>query len=703
MFAVLRRLPMLLILVAGMSAIFLIYSIDHEKQVLKDMYAERDLQRVFLLTTYTQTAKVLGAKGMWDELEVQLEQARSSGQIDFYVLQSQGHVLWFGNETNSVEQVDVKFPVAPTTLATPQIWFQSTVVGDYQFTVGIQKNFDKYLSQNKTAFQLSIWQNAIYVFLIVLAVGFWTLKDISLMVREIRKGKRGRVGSIQARSAESQLFLQGLTGYAKAVSDLESENVRLGRQVLPSLQKEIHSGRKPPYDFNCTMVRTDINHFSTIFNTHNVTEFMATINEFFDEVSRIVARYGGLIHEFVGDEVIYYFKDDEHANSFAIAMSAIRDINVLASQVHESTMKERGYPFTVKSSAAHGKVRFGPLVGGFTIAGAVLIETVRVLTFITEKDENVIYFDGRNAPRLAGLIQSSERMQVKMKGYQSEVILHQYAAHLPLRHVLETLSENSVEQLFYYRSDEDLITILNFLRAHACDEKTVLKAIRAMREPYVARPSRLASPALRDWINDLLRREDQAKILSAAVKLYINLVPREEFIEDDKILLSTLLSHADRRVVANTVEVLTHFSADSKTTVRNIRDDLRIHANAIVHDGRDEMSGVVMKRLKALLKSKKASELASGLYALGELASIHRAKDFAYFSAHVEFQSLLSQIDVHASHTTTLVRRQALIAARKAGDESVISKIRHHVRDSGSELLAEEVRRYLDTEYSSAA
>lgn len=696
---------MLLILVVGMSIIFLIYSIDHEKQVLKDMYASRDLQRESLLTTYTDIARTLGTRGLWDELEVQLEAARATGKIDFYVLQFQGNAVWFGNESGRVEDVDVKFPIAEKTFSTDKIWFQSIPIGEYQLTVGLQKDFEKYLAENQKGFSFSIWQNAIYVFLIVLAVGFWTLKDISLIVREIRRGRGGRLGAIKARSAESELFLKGLTGYAKAVSDLEAENIRLGRQVLPSLQKEIHSGRKPPYDFECTMVRTDINHFSTIFNTHNVTEFMATINEFFDEVSRIVARYGGLIHEFVGDEVIYYFKDDEHENSFAIALSAIRDINATAAKFHESTMASRGYPFTVKSSAAHGKVRFGPLVGGFTVAGAVLIETVRILTFITEKDENVVFFDGLNTPRLQGLIQSFDRMQVKMKGYQAEVVLSQYAAHLPLTHVLQTLNANSVDHLLYYRSDEDLIQIVDDLHANPRDESTTLRAIRALREPHIARAENKIGPHLRAWIQTLQAQPNSVKVLSAVVKLYINLVPRANFANEDRALLNTLLSNEDRRVVANTVEVLTHFAVEAKAPakVRKIRDDLRVSANAIVHDGKEEITGDVLKRLKVLLKSKKANELASGLYALGELAFIHRTRDFAYYSAQVDFQQLISRIDVFAQHTTTMVRRQALIAARKSGNDEVAGKIRHHVQDSGSELLAEELTRYLDTYKSSAA
>jgi adenylate cyclase len=716
MISKLRRLPILLLLVMGISALFLAFTYDHQKKVLKDTYGLIVKDNEAALETYIKLGSELGSKALFDELNSALEEARNAHKIDFYILQYQGHALWFGEKSGNLDRIDIQYPIANDLMVTNEISFRSEMIGDgYQLTLGVEKDFDAYFQQHRRRFIESMLQEMIYTFLIVIVVAFYSLRDIMLMVREVKRGKKGQLAAIKSNSAESELFKKGLSGYAQAVADLEAENVRLGRQVLPSLQKEIHSGRKPPYDFECTMVRTDINHFSTIFNTHNVTEFMATINEFFDEVSRIVARYGGLIHEFVGDEVIYYFKDEEHANSFAVALSAVRDVNDLAARFHRSTMAARGYPFTVKSSLAHGKVRFGPLVSGFTVAGAVLIETVRILGHIVEKDENVVYFDGINVARIDGFIATIDRLRVKMKGYQSEIALHQYVSHEPLSRVLQTLTPETVERLGCYRSDPALKQIIEDLRDGATLRplETTLMAIRVLRDAHIARAEEKLGPPLRDWIYDLADHfanetfDGSGKVLSAVVKLYINLVPHEDFTPDDREALTALLSSEDRRVVANTVEVLTHFSASAEGAglppVSAIRRDLRIAANSLVHDGREDLSPHVVKSLRALLKSKRPNEIASGLYAVGELAFLHRTRDFAYYSAQVDFQNLVDQLDTFAQHTTTMVRRQALIAARKAAHEGVINKIRHHVQDSGSELLAEELRRYLDTYNSSAA
>ena len=80
-------------------------------------------------------------------------------------------------------------------------------------------------------------------------------------------------------------------------------------------------------------------------------------------------------------------------------------------------MHGNGYPFTVKSSLAHGRVRFGPLVNGFSLAGSVLIETVRILSHIVEKEGNVIYFDSSHLNWISALFTVEESLQTQLKGF----------------------------------------------------------------------------------------------------------------------------------------------------------------------------------------------------------------------------------------------------------------------------------------------
>ncbi len=707
-----RRLPILTVLVVGVCTLFLFINYDQQKAVLKARYNEVTLDREKTVKEYSILGQNLGAKDHWDELQTSLEAARQSKRLDFYILQYQGRALWSGANDEISDKLEGNYPAGD--VITPEVSLTTTAIGaGYKLTIGIQKNLSSYIEANADHLRKVTLEQSYHILFIILLVGLWSLKDLMLVVREVRRGKRGNLRNLKTRSAETQAFVQGLTGYAQAVEVLTAENRKLGRQVLPSLQKEIFSGRKPPYDFHCTMVRTDINHFSTIYNTHNVTELMSTINDYFDEVSRIVARYGGLVHEFVGDEVIYYFKDDDHENSVAIALSALRDINVAAERFDEKTQAERGYPFTVKSSLAHGKVRFGPLVNGFTVAGSVLIETVRILSYIHERNVNVVYFDGIHAKRLEGLIQSGERLRVTLKGFQSEISLRQYESHLDLENVLRDLNDDKVDALLYYRSDEDLAKIILDLRANVAKRSlaVTLRAINGLREPYVADSSLDFGTLISDWLKELSQQFENDsfsgadKVLSAVTKLFMNLVPKATFTQAHRSEVRGLLNCTDRRVVANAVEVLTYFAVEiDGRLIRKLQsNDLRTAANSLILEGSDELTGPVMKKLKAFVNSKSANDVASGLYALGELSYMHRLRDPAYYAGHSELLSLIDKLPLFSQHLSTSVRRQALIAARKSDDSKIIESIRAVAKDSGSELLREELTRFLDASTGAAA
>src|SRR5690606_6226579 len=143
-------------------------------------------------------------------------------------------------------------------------------------------------------------------------------------------------------------------------------------------------------------------------------------------VTHIVSRYRGYVYEFIGDEVIYYFKDDEHDNSSVIAISAMRDINELAERMSDKTEAEYGYQFRIKSSIAYGVVRFGPLVNGFSLAGNPLIESVRVLSHVHEKSENTVLFDEVVNSRISAFCMTKELRVVMLKGLANARRLYSY-------------------------------------------------------------------------------------------------------------------------------------------------------------------------------------------------------------------------------------------------------------------------------------
>ncbi len=706
-----KKQPILVLLLLTFLVIAGVVNHNHQQAALSGFKKMNREVRERNIIAYLQISRELGKAEKWDELQAVLEYAVGQNLIDFYTISSGDTLYWWGDRSKNLEHIPADVPAGEEPLrreGQDPVIALATVVGENKVAIGIDKDFnpqEAILAKRKDAL---FFEELIYFSLIALFAAFWSLKDIFKIVKLVRTGKVKGLKAEQMASQESDLFLRGILGYEQTVNELEDVNRRLDRQVLPSLKKEITSGKKPPYDFECTMVRTDINNFSTIYNTHNVTEFMATINRFFAEVSVVVARYQGLVHEFVGDEVIFYFKDDEHENSFAIALSAVRDINEIATRYHHMTTEARGYPFTVKSSLSHGRVRFGPLVNGFTIAGSVLIETVRILSHIHEKDGNVIYYDGANHARLFGLIEGAERQRVQLKGFQDEKVLFQYQRHLDLAILLEQLDVENANRLTYYRSDRDLGAILRNLRENSRRRpvQVSLKAVQVLRRAYVATAVEGFSDLLVAWLSELetWRKETKegsgVEVLSATVvMLFINLVPKEHLSASAQDRVKSLLDAGENRIVANAMDVLIHFEAPvEKKAVTTVRksDDLRQMANALVYEGKDELKPAVIKTLaKLMARNQDLAKVASGLYAIGELARIHRDRDLVYYTAQVDFTKLVEQIDSYVVHPNAMIRRQSMIALRKIMDPELLNRAVESLVSADSNLLNEEASKHL--------
>lgn len=559
-----------------------------------------------------------------------------------------------------------------------------------KLVVGLVKAEQPYIKMEMQVITGTILRFLVGMLVISIGTFAFFFRDITRSIRALSGRHRGRAqmpGS--ALSKEADLLARGLAAFDTHAEELQKQKDLYRWQVLPSLRSELESGIEPPYDFACTLVRSDINNFTKIYNSHSVSDFMATINEFFAEVTHTVSRYGGYIHEFVGDEVIYYFKDDEVGNSVAIALAAISDINQVAARFHQKMTIERGYPFTIKSSLAYDRLRFGRLVNAHSLSGPSLIETVRILSSVTEKDGNVVIFDERHRQAVSEVMSSEFYADVALKGFNDERRLYRLLARRPVREFCVWDEVKSWRNLTYYRADDELESILEWLRQTWKDASVddVLHVIGLMRPLAVTRSNLKPLDVLKAWLAALMAvRESDAsynqasRILASAIRLVENFACE---VEDPRgkgnltALLERASRHLDRRVTANSVEVLAtlRILPSERLEAFSGHNDNRVAANALVGAGQREITPFVLKELGKMLSAKNHWRVASGLYALGEIARFHRERNLVYYNTQVEFLELVAEIPKFARHEFEGCRRQALGAARKINDPDIIRKM----------------------------
>jgi adenylate cyclase len=634
--------------------LFLAYYVFSTIEVGRTNVDEYEKRQTIHLINYLKLGKTLLEAGFDKDLRERLEEARTTRYLDFYILHRGDTVVYYGNKDGRLDGINFKFERENEISYLRDTAFATTKVDDLTLTVGINLPKQRYW---RTLFMKAfgqITQDILVIASLVFFVLAYFLKDLLLILKSL-SGSRDFSG-IKTRSREADVLARGLTAYESEVRRLEEQNFAYGNQVLPSLKSEILSGRPPPYDFDCTLVRMDINGFSASFNGPDRDGYLARVNSFFEDVSHVVARYGGLIHEFVGDEVIFYFKDSDHENSTAIAASAVKDIHANVA----------GFGFTVKSSLAHGSLRFGRQVNGFSLAGSILIETVRVQSQITERSANTLYMNEDCARKIEFLCDMKFESEMDLKGV-GRAKIWSYQSHKPLQFTAPGtfLPDN----LNYYRSDGEIASILKFLAASpGLRLQEYRKFMNILNRFPVTRSTGVIKAGIIDLIDILAGQESddcEAK-LAATVTLVSNLISPDQTDGDLRNRLEKLLSSKNDRLLANTIEALSHLDARLDFADMAKEAGPRVKANALVRAGMLALDEGIITAINRMLSSKDVSELASGLFVAGELAQFHRHRDPVWFATQSAFLELIHRLKNYESHADESVRRQARRARQKA-------------------------------------
>ena len=234
-----------------------------------------------------------------DQLFALLKSRQNSRAIDFWIVYHRNDVF----KTNLQGKQISALGISNEELSHPNKIYSlngenhSYLVTDlgHQFTLVVGKTYalDQFLSYQLQEREKMIWVDLLISCLAAIGIFAYFFRDIRRSINRMSGSNKRMYAGIQVHSKEADLIMRGLAAYETHTEKLTAEKDRLSWQVLPSLRTELMSGRNPPYDFTCTLVRTDINNFSKIYNQFSVDDFTSIINDFFTDVTHVVSRYGG--------------------------------------------------------------------------------------------------------------------------------------------------------------------------------------------------------------------------------------------------------------------------------------------------------------------------------------------------------------------------------------------------------------------------
>lgn len=692
--------------IVGFAVFYTVYTVLFNAYAAMDLFNELNRSAIISEAHYAKLGSLLLRNNQIDEVNDIFDEAIRENQLHFYLIRSNGIDYAYGNKYSDA----IAFPkgLPDGVVESDEYRFSILHEGPYEIVLGHQSTplmtVQIYLRTEKW----NLAKDLLIVLVGVLAWVLYTFRDLRLLVRKFSERGARRGDEQIAKSKETLTLVRGLGGYESHVDKLVKENDLFRGQVLPALRKEFQSGKKPPYEFDCTLVRTDINNFTSVFSSDKRQHFMTTINEFFVGVTHIVSRYNGQVYEFIGDEVLFYFKDSEHENSAAIAVSALRDINRLALEISERTEAEATYQFRVKSSLAWGTLRFGPLVDGFALAGPTLIETVRMLSHVHEKSENALLLDQSLAERVSDFARTQPHQVVMLKGLNGSRHLHRLEAFTPVTLHLRQSTPESLERTSYYRHDDDIVEILNYIELEVGKATDgVLNKVLGQFKTYTALKT---SPLLRrsylNLLNTLISRaehagsDDAQYLLASTVSAAGHFFTSKEWNGELREAFMRCLHLSNRRVVANALDVFADIEPQAAESIfeelAGLKDN-RIAANALIKEGKHEWGKACAKKLESMLTAKSPYFKASGLYALGEIATHLKKTDAAAYSADSRLQKFLEQVCEFAFHPNAMVRRQALRAITKTETQAAMAATLEKIGQRFPADVVREIAQFLES------
>ena len=671
------KLSAIVLVMVSFGCFYVVHSAIETFVVLERRWEEFNNNRIELIPPYLDLGAGFLKQNDLEQAALYAEKAIDENLVDFYYLTKNGELEYsYAKKVKNFIKIQEKS--IGNLLISDEYSYASTQVGNTVLTIGVvHTRFEHYAH-----FIMENSSSRLRVFIIFLLGGLlimlYYFKDIFSALKFLGSNDPKDLSQIKSRSKEGEALISSLNAYNHKMQSLEEENLKLGDQILPALRAEIDSDKKPPYDFYCTLVRTDINNFTHIFSNYPVKEFMEIINEFFTDLTAIASHYDGVISEFIGDEAIYYFKDDKHQNSQAAAISAVRDIHELASRFNKKTLKENGYPFVVKSALAHGPLHFGKQVNGFSLSGGILIETVRILSHIKEKNENSVYYKKDFSNSIEFLCDSQKGETVSLKGLPEPVQLYSYKKHKTLSHWLNPLDDKTAKPLTYYRNLSSLIKVFETLRSQDVNPSVYAQTLLVLEDAKIYSDDIKLAENYKKTLTLLhshWQKTDEDSfifLLSQGIQLSKTLFDLRVFKEEIAPLFKTYMNeNKNPRLVANIIGVYQYFDLPfekSHEAKLLCHPNNRVKAQILIKAGRKRLTKSIVKHLSKMLADKRKAFVLSGLFAVGELASYYKKEDLVFFKTSRSLKNLIKTTKKYQDDNDKKIRNQALNSAKKIKD-----------------------------------
>jgi hypothetical protein len=606
-----------------------------------------------------------------DQLKTVLENARKLTYFDYWVLQENNVLKDFGGN-GTAKDFDREFIPSDNFYEGPGFALKTIGVLNYKLTIGITKLSSIQLITHELKYESLkfLFDFFMVTFLIVLVIRN-KFSDILSITKILQSKNRNHLQNVDVQNKEASILLSAASGYATAAHQLQTEKSLFKHGIGPAILQELISKKEIPYSFEALVVRIDLNGYTRMVFNKNPKFVTDLMDLYTKEAKNIIERFSGAIYQFIGDELIFIIKETDQRIASQLAISCVRSLFDLAKKI-ENEKKDVIDSFKFKASFARGQLLFYQLEIGYAFYGQPLVDSVRILSTITDKNENVLSFKKEELIAIKKLCPNYTEKSIVLTGIDG-------TAHIVnvnyIRTLNEVIQENLIEYLTLYRDDQELYQIFKTINENISrfDIETlmnILSPLKLFKPDFFSRNTKDEYLSLISKYGnenngiDQVAQIEKYKILATLIKNCVYVFSGSK--SDSEMwepVIKSFLQHPDQRIRSNTLITISELSngdIDFSDFIRSPHN--RIATDALIEHGKKDFSKYVFNEIQTFLNSDNSMFVASGLYAAAKLYCYHKITDPIYFQANEYLKLIPEIIEKYLNHPNDQIKNRANIA-----------------------------------------
>lgn len=615
---------------------------------LQTVFEQEKIRRENQINYQSDLAMSFLVQDQTEALKDNLAQALQLGQIDFAILLSKNAAPFTLARNGKVDLAESYEPTEGV-VSYENLIFRTIRVKDYSLTLGTSHDRKVFL---QSYFQVYAGKILFDILLITILSGlliYFVLRDLIQLSKILRRNSPQKLQDFKAKSLETQVLTSATQSFDNLSKELAWEAQVFSSSLGAAITTELRRGTKSPTAFPAALVRVDLNQYTQKFLSTDLQDMIRVLNNYFKSAREIIERHHGLIYEYVGDEILFFFKDPKLSQDdlYRIAVLCVRD---LFTEIEFLNLKN----FTVKASISCGDLNFIKLDQGYSFTGVSLIQSARMLGQISNKNTNALILLQHDFSKIENLVSEKSDVSVPLKGFDGDFALTE---------ITKFHAMNSHEPTpWHFRSTPDLIrafvSLKEYLQAKNTEKSQIL--VSELSRIRVQQADSLLSEAYLQAFHLIVKDPFEQKILSGLVSLGQQYVTQDQYMAEMKPLLETVNKSSDPRVRANALLTRAHFESDIDLDVATLRSSNRYMADALFVLGRVSVDKKILQQIDWMIHHSERNYQASAFYLCSALLKYHRDNDPVYFNANPLFEKLKEFLRLSLKKSDSDLHKHAL-------------------------------------------